>query len=817
MPTQTLSSISAAAKRLEMDFGRLMDSLPGLVWTASPDGRAEYVGKGWLDYTGLSFDDAVGVGWTAALHPEDAPRVLAEWAAIIASGKLGEVEARLRRSDGAYRWFLFRACPMPEPSGEVVRWCGMNVDIDDRLRAEAAAREHQRRYQQVVDGLPGTVALFTPDGRITFCNRQMLEYIGETLGHVQATLSAYPFHPDDRNDATARWDAGIESEKPFDIEARLRRADGVYRWHWTGVFPLRNAAGEIELWYGLSTDIDDTRRAQAQLAVEKSLLESVALGVPLKNVLDALCREVENLSPGSHCNILLVDLAQNRFHVGAEGSLPTTYCATKEGKTIDPSYGPCSRAATLKTHFIASDLSVDSRWSPGWIALMAEHGLRSCWSMPILSRSLQVFGVFAVYRLEAVGPTSSEQELIDRFTKIAGIAIERRQAEDALKASEAELRSAYGRLTEAQRLSKTGSFTWDVAADEHNWSEEIYRIFDFKAGAKVTMAMITEAIHPDDMSAVEASIAHAVQGGDLDLVFRIVAPAGVKYAHVMGHPIEHITDRRVFIGALQDVTESKTAEEALNRARAELAHVARAATLSALTASIAHEVNQPLAGIMTNANTCLRMLAADPPDVEGAKATAQRTIRDGNRASEVIHRLRAMFARKQPATEAVDLNDAAREVLALSASELQGARVIVRTDFADGLPALYGDRVQLQQVILNLLLNAADALRDVHERPRRLDVSTTRAASGEVTLSVRDEGVGIEPESLKRLFDPFYSTKSEGMGIGLSISRSIIQAHDGHLWATPNQSGPGVTFTFSLPFEANRASGAACNAAMRSC
>jgi signal transduction histidine kinase len=241
------------------------------------------------------------------------------------------------------------------------------------------------------------------------------------------------------------------------------------------------------------------------------------------------------------------------------------------------------------------------------------------------------------------------------------------------------------------------------------------------------------------------------------------------------------------------------AEAALNKARAELAHVTRAMTLSALTASIAHEVNQPLSGIVTNASTCLRMLAADPPNLDGARATAQRTLRDGNRAAEVIQRLRGLFARKQPVTEPVDLNDAAREVLALSSSELQRNQVIVRTDFDDDLPPARGDRVQLQQVILNLILNAADAMKGLDHRPRDAVVATSRDDANRVRLSVRDTGVGIDPKNIDKLFDAFYTTKVDGMGMGLSLSRSIIESHAGRLWATANDDGPGTTFSFSIP------------------
>jgi signal transduction histidine kinase len=192
------------------------------------------------------------------------------------------------------------------------------------------------------------------------------------------------------------------------------------------------------------------------------------------------------------------------------------------------------------------------------------------------------------------------------------------------------------------------------------------------------------------------------------------------------------------------------------------------------------------------------MLAADPPNLDGARATAQRTLRDGNRASEVIERLRTLFARKEPKTEPVDLNDAVREVLALSSSELQRHRVTLQTDFAQGLPLVSGDRIQLQQVILNLTLNATDAMKEIDDRPRALLIATAHDDAGQVRLSVRDSGVGIDPQSIEKLFAAFYTTKTHGMGIGLAISRSIIESHNGRLWASAND-GPGATFSFSIP------------------
>jgi PAS domain S-box-containing protein len=251
----------------------------------------------------------------------------------------------------------------------------------------------------------------------------------------------------------------------------------------------------------------------------------------------------------------------------------------------------------------------------------------------------------------------------------------------------------------------------------------------------------------------------------------------------------------------RDITETKRLQEEQRRyheMQLELAHANRIATLGQLSASIAHELNQPLTGILTNCATCLRMLTGDPPDLDGAREAVRRTMRDGNRASDVVARLRALFNKAQLASESVDLNEATREVIGLSLGEIQNARVIVRTEFADDLPFVTADRVQLQQVVLNLLRNALDAMNTVNDRPRELLIRTERQEGGHVRLSVKDAGVGFDPRTVEKLFEPFYSTKNDGMGVGLSVSRSIIENHQGRLWAVPNE-GQGATFLFSVP------------------
>ena len=379
---------------------------------------------------------------------------------------------------------------------------------------------------------------------------------------------------------------------------------------------------------------------------------------------------------------------------------------------------------------------------------------------------------------------------------------ERKRAEDALNRSRAF-------LAEAQHLSRIGGFSWRAVTGEITWSEELYRIFGFEPDVPVTLDLIATRVHPEDIALLHDMVEKARSGvTDFEYEHRLLMPdSSVKYLHLIAHGIQDNDGRVEYIGAVQDMTQRHISEEALAKARSELTHVASVTSLATLTASIAHEVNQPLSGIVTNASTCLRMLAMDPPNVDGARETARRTIRDGNRASDVITRLRALFTKKHTLAERVDLNDATREVIALSLSELQRNRVILRCELADDLPLVTGDRVQLQQVILNLLRNASDAMNTVHDRPRELLITTERDEGDQALLSVRDAGIGFDPQTADRLFETFYTTKNDGMGVGLAVSRSIIESHQGRLWATLND-GPGTTFSFSIPLGPDGRAGA---------
>jgi len=372
---------------------------------------------------------------------------------------------------------------------------------------------------------------------------------------------------------------------------------------------------------------------------------------------------------------------------------------------------------------------------------------------------------------------------------------ERKRAEDALRQSEMY-------LAEAQRLSHTGSFGWHVATSEIVWSEETFRIFGYGRTTKPTLAMVLERIHPDERAAVERFLARvAYEGRDWELERRLLMPDGsVKQGRVVARAVKDAAGKLEFVGAVMDVTASRQAEEQVNLLRAELAHVTRLTTAGELTAAIAHEVNQPLTGLVISGNACLRWLSGEAPNLPAARRAVERMINDGSRAGEIISRIRAMVKKSPPRRDKLSINSTLMEVIVLIRGEVQRNNISLRTEFCDELPLVPGDRIQLQQVILNLIMNAIDATSGVAHSQRELLVASAKDGPSGVLVTVQDSGTGLDEASLDRLFDAFYTTKAHGMGMGLAISRAIIEAHGGELWATPNVP-QGATFQFRLPTE----------------
>jgi PAS domain S-box-containing protein len=367
---------------------------------------------------------------------------------------------------------------------------------------------------------------------------------------------------------------------------------------------------------------------------------------------------------------------------------------------------------------------------------------------------------------------------------------ERHRAEDALRQSE-------GFLAEAQRLSKTGSFGWSVSTGEIRWSEETFRIFQYDRAMKPTLELILERVHPDDALHVKQAIESAsTYERDFQLQYRLVMPdSSVKYVHVVAHALNDESDR-IVLGAVMDVTERKRAEEALREAQANLARVSRVTTMGELTASLAHEIRQPIAAAGTDARTCLRWLRRDEPDVAEAREAASRVVGDVTRAADIISSISLLFKKGALQRELVDVNELIQEMIVLLRSEANRYSISIRIELAQNLPKVMADRVQLQQVFMNLMLNGIDAMKGTTEEGE-LTIKS-EADDGQVLVSVSDTGMGLPPEQAEQIFKAFFTTKDQGTGMGLPISRSIIESHGGHLWAT-SASGRGATFQFTLP------------------
>lgn len=394
--------------------------------------------------------------------------------------------------------------------------------------------------------------------------------------------------------------------------------------------------------------------------------------------------------------------------------------------------------------------------------------------------------------LDALHPHLKERASAADSTSTIGAAVEQPDR----VTNDARQMEAY--LKAAQTLSHTGSFGWRSATGEIVWSEETYQITGYDRSTKPTLDMVFQRVHPEDSSLVREALERgALKGVDLDLEHRLLMPDGlVKWVHVLGYATKDESGNTEYIGAIMDITARKEAEDALRKSQVELAHVTRLMTMGELVASIAHEVNQPLASVVINAGACLRWL--DAQQFEEARRHASMAIAEGHRASQVIGRIRALARKAPPQKEWLDVNETIYEVIALTRSEIRRNGVTLETRLSEHVPIVLADRIQVQQVILNLMMNAIEAMCGVDEGPRALSVRSDTDESKDVVISVEDSGPGLDPNGPEHLFDTFYTTKPQGLGMGLSISRSIIDAHGGRLWATAN-APCGAVFQFTLP------------------
>jgi PAS domain S-box-containing protein len=626
--------------------------------------------------------------------------------------------------------------------------------VRQRRKRELTPGAPDWRLRELFDLVPIMIWSSFPDGACEYINKAHYEYTGVTVAQSRNSGWQMTTHPEDLPHRIDKWRESLASGRPSEAEVRIRRYDGVYRWFLVRIEPFRDQYSSIIRWYGAATDIEEQKRAEERWSTSEKRLSLIINTIPML---------IWSSSPDGHADFFN---AQWYKYTAFSSSQSNGWGWTAALHPDDSPRATQYWHTTISTdHHDDGGLEVRFRRSDGeyrwfWLRANAMRG---------------------------------DSGVIKRWYVTSTDIQDRKLAEERGRRSQTL-------LDEAKRLAGLGFFSWRVGADTMTWCCTLCSMFGFDPGSPITRSMIEKRIHPDDVSFIFGKSKESSEKlENFERQMRIVMPEGsIKYLSYCAYATTALTGEIEYVGTVQDVTERHLASEALARARGELAQAARASSLGILTASIAHEVNQPLAGIVTNANTCLRMLNSDPPNINGAIETARRTIRDGNRAADVICRLRKLFSQKEIDASWWDLGSAAHEVIELVQSELRRNRITLEERYDPDLPLVKGDRIQLQQVILNLIRNAIDAVPATQEDPREVIVSIS-CEKDCAHLRIKDSGVGFEASVTNKLFEAFYTTKEDGMGIGLTVCRWIVEAHGGSLWAAENEDR-GATFGFSIPY-----------------
>ena len=861
------------------------------------------------------------------IHPGD--RDLVQQALDRASEARAEFdfEHRLLMPDGSVK-HLHVSARVSDTSSGSLQYMGAVTDVTAARQAEQTVRESEA-YLAEAQRLShtGSWAWSTANGEMRYLSEECYRVLGFDPHGGQPRFKAFflRIHPDDQVSFWETLQKAKAEKTEFELDYRILHPGGDIRDIHVVGHPVLSPSGDIVEFVGTMMDVTERKRAEALREGESRILEMIARDAPLQEILESLVRVVEAQFAGLLCSVLLLDEDGQHVRHGAAPSLPRPYIEAINGASIGPNAGSCGTAMYRREPVVVADILQDPLWE-SYRAVAEPHGLRACWSTPIFAHSGKVLGSFAMYYREPRSPSPSENRALEMATHLAGIAIESKLTRERLQRSEAY-------LAEAQRLTHTGSWAINIRTDEHFWSEEIFRIYEFDPKLKPAWSLIRDRVHPDDRASLDQrrkmeftqtgwadseadlrivlpdgrikhlhTLAHPVmdasgqvieiigttrdvterkraedslrrseshlaeaqrlahtgswawrvadrkvmhlseefyricgfdpaegvptleecservhpedrlkwkgiieqaivERADYDREFRILLPNGmVKWIHTVGHPVfSDAGDLEQFVGSSTDITERKSAEqerEKLRQLEDELAHINRVSMLGEMAASLAHEIKQPITAAITSANSCIEWLAHEPPNLDRARAAAVRIDKYGNRAAEIIDRIRSFYKKSPPQRELVDVNGIIHEMLTLLNGEACRLSVAMRTDLSAELPKIIVDRVQLQQVFLNLMLNAIEAMKD---SGGELTVRSELRDS-HLLLSVSDTGVGLPTEKVDQIFSAFFTTKPQGSGMGLAISRSIVESHGGRLWATAN-GARGATFHFTLPTE----------------
>ena len=736
-----------ALRRSELDLRLIIDSIPALVTTMTPAGDTEMVNEQLVAYTGQTAEELKN--WREKIHPEDRERVTECWRRALESDLRTKRTSASGRADGMYRWFHSRGLPMRDSEGHIVRWSLVLTDVEDRKQAEEALRASELNFRLIVNSIPGLVCTLDASGEVETVNRQIQDYTGRILERLQDWQAIV--HPDDFAPAMKLWARTVETGEPLDTEVRLRRADGMFRWFHARSLPLRDSGGNILRWYALLSDIEDRKRAEEAVRLSE---------YNFRMIVDSIPGRVDTMTPAGDIEQVsqqLLDLSGRTLEELKEWP-----------QFVHPD--DRTRVTTLTRRAIERGEPYD-----------AELRIRSA------------NGVYRWYHSRGVPLRDDEGNVVRWYCLLTDVE-DRKIAEEALRESEHQLNLI---------IETIPAFVWWAAPDgEIGYVNQ--RVLDYTGAPLAAIVKIgwTDYIHPDDLAPTVEAWSHSVSSGQQhEAQYRLRCFDGTyRWFHAIGQlgrdSHGHVTR---WYGLIIDIDERKKAEEALRSTQARLSKASQLATIGELAASIAHEVNQPLSAVVANGHACLRWLLAQPPNLAKAHEAAERIVRDGKDAAEVVRRVRALFKRAAIERTPLNLNEVIAEVLRLLRGETDRKGVAVETSLEEDLPTVVGDRVQLQQVLLNLLSNGLDAMEPVEDRPKNLSIRSRTHCPDAVLVEVRDFGVGLTNPD--QVFEAFFTTKENGMGMGLAICRSIIEAHQGRLWAS-SEEAPGTAFSFTLPTRA---------------
>jgi PAS domain S-box-containing protein len=851
----TTSSVDRRQAREQLRL--VVDTTPAMLYSAGPDGYLDFFNKRWLDYLGFSLDDSLGWGWTSAIHPKDLEDLVSKWRLALATGEPYETQARVRRADGEYRWMLLRKVPLHDQSGNIVKWYGSGVDIEERRQAEDVVRRSEEHLRLVIDTTPAMLLSARPDGYVDFFNKRWLEYVGISLEDMWGWRWINAFHPEDVEDVVGRWRSSVATGRPFEAEARLRRADGEFRLMLLRKVPLRDETGSVVKWYGSATDIEDRKRAEEELKsseeqyrviVEAASDAVISMdesgGILLANPATA---RIFGYDPaaliGKPLTVLMPEfmrklheagfrryLATGERHLNWQGAEVTALRKNGQEFSVEVSFGEMiSNGHKVFTGFIR-DISEKKRAEdelrkqkevfqkifehiPVTISFVGQDGHIEMvnpewertlgWTVEeIRKQNLDLFAEFypdPQYRqwvLDLVA--ASNGQWTDRKVRVrdGSVAIGRNITER--KRAEAELRESEARF----RLVADSApvLIWMSGADKlctyfnKPWLDFTGRSFEQELGNGWA-----EGVDPEDLQRCLDTYTQAFDRRESfrmeyrlrrhDGEFRWVSDTGVPRVNPNG-------SFAGYIGSCIDVTDERGAEEQLRHAQEDLARVTRLVGMGELAATIAHEVNQPLTAIVVNGQFCLRRLDDATSKPDELRVAIRGIVNDGTRASAVISRIRGLLKKGTPDWRELDINQIIQDVTFLLHNEFMRNRVFLRTELAADLPRVHGDPVLLQQVLINLIMNAIEATISSTGVRREIVLRSAKNRDG-VLVQVQDSGPGIAPEVADRIFEPFFTTKAKGIGMGLSISHSIIESRGGRLGIAP--SSHGALFEFTLP------------------